>query len=207
VYTKFGDLGFGFPFVTHDGYNLDENPVRNFEALYAPNQTDPSAKWYKAFDRFIYGMVWTGSGWNREEVTNENGDTYKVFQSYIVANQEVRLVGQLEWGGDKYVGEVYTKAPVPFADTATGAVKNINIFANISLGKLNLDVYASRLYERGSQIVSMTLPFKGIASVNDRSLSLHTGTAMWNGDKSPDGAYTLGGKVTLKYRRWNNYYF
>ncbi|GEM_PF-3400166 len=176
---------------------IDGLPVLSTQAANQPYEVDPAMKWYKSYGRHIY-MAWIGvSGLSRRghEVTPPDGSSYTVYRSYIYAGSKVRIVGKMDDGTGVYTGEVYVTAPTPVADPGSGDIHNVNIFANLSIGRLNIDTYVVRTYTRNNQIVAMTLPFKGLASANDVALNLHTGTAMYNGDKTPIQSGVVFGQV------------
>ena len=68
------------------------------------------------------------------------------------------------------------------------------------IGKLNIDCYTERKYEREingrAQIISQMIPYDGIVSVGDSSMTLHTGTTMASGDRAPSGNYNLYGRLS-----------
>ncbi len=188
---------------------VDGAPVRSFPARYPPYEA--GNKWYKSYDGLAYGSnLWSGGNIHNQgqrvknikygEKDNDGGDNkeseyYYNWWSYIRAGGDLRMVAKM----GEFVGEVYTKAAIPSVNEV-GIINKIDTYTNITLGKLNVDVYASRKYERlkedgTKEIVTQILPYNGIASVLDNSVSINTGMSMTNGNKTPAGEYVLYGKL------------
>ena len=134
-----------------------------------------------------------------DEIPKPDGSlSERTFFSHIQSGSRIRYFVQYE-STEKYVGESYTTAPSPYPDTL-GVVRNVDIYGNVTIGKLNIDCYTERKYERKingrTQIISQMIPYNGLVSVGDDSMTLHTGTTMATGDRAPDGNYNLYGKLS-----------
>lgn len=168
---------------------LDGSPVRGFAATDAPFSNDPTMSWARSYNQLCYGSAhWY---WYTPWRSHGAYANYGEWRSYIRANDGVRIKAQ----AGAYMAETYLKAPTPSVAMPNGHINNIDLYANLSLGMLNVNAYISREYERDGNIVSQILPYHGICSSSDSSLTLHTGIAMANGDKAPNGG-KMYGRVT-----------
>lgn len=178
------------------GSLTDGMPCRTFSA----NKPSFEPGFSKGYVGFAYGSaMWGGAFWNRggraEDLSNPD-HVERYWWSFIRAGGDLRIVAKY---GD-FIGEVYTKAPVPVVNPITGIIHKIDVTTNVTLGRMNVDVYAERKYNRVENgittIVSQMIGYNGLAMGTDTQVSLHTGIAMANGDTSPGGNYCLFGKLT-----------
>ncbi len=177
---------------------VDGDPVASCKFVFPPTNSE-AGEWWKSYSgATIKSNMWA-VGRRRPIYAADGSVANNTWRSYIYPEHDIRILCEVSAGDVKYVGDNYTKAPMPQVSETTGNVSNINMYCNITIGKLNVNCYISRQYtiptRTGTQIAEQILPYQGIASTCDSKLILYTGTTLANGKTSPTGNYDLKGKV------------
>lgn len=170
---------------------FDGSPVDTTRRTDSPTQEN-AAEWWKSYHDVILGS----SNWHNfrgREIFDENNASLGFrWHSFIKPGGDVRIVCKV----DDYVGENYTKAPIPQINETTSNIGNINFYCNVTVGKINVDCYITRRYlTADNKVAEQILPYKGLASTSDNRLFLYTGMALANGKSAPTGDYNLQGTL------------
>ena len=173
---------------------VDGDPVASCNFLFPPTESS-AGQWWKSYQgATIKSNMWA-VGRKRPIYDDKGAEVNSTWRSYIYPDHDIRILCKV---GD-YAGDNYTKAPIPQVSETTGNVSNINMYCNVTVGKLTVTCYMARQYTNtsrtGTLIAEQILPYKGIASICDSKLILYTGTVLANGKTSPSGDYVLDGKV------------
>ncbi|MDX9702755.1 MAG: Ig-like domain-containing protein [Candidatus Auribacterota bacterium] len=175
---------------------VDGDPVASTRLIYGPLDST-SGLWWKSYSgATIKSNMWAVG--RRQPIYGADGGVVnQTWRSYIYPGKDIRVLCK---AGDNYVGDNYTVAPYPQVSTTTGNITNVNMYCNVTIGKLNVDCYISRQYitttTTGTLISEQILPYQGIASTCDTKLVLYTGMTLANGKTAPAGNYDLQGQIS-----------
>ncbi|MCB1195545.1 Ig-like domain-containing protein [bacterium] len=184
----------------------EKYPVESSYASEAPFNPDPNQKFYKSYDFILLAALQFGMyGFRRntveyEDPTGGGSQTYQLFRSHIIPGGNVRIMSFLKGsGGEVHVGEIWRKAPYPVV--AGGDVAGMDIFGDLSIGKLNVDVFLSytKRFDTPGQTPSITqgtVPDKGLVSHTSDRIQIVTSAGIHNGNKAPEGPWVLKMQVT-----------